>query len=152
MDRGCYGRKQFFPEATLRICSSLNLERALKRTLEYVSGCCLPISLSIALYDPDLNIMRTLVHIAPEGWPTPPEKITVPEEAMERILSDWRSEAKFGVVNDFRELEPEIKGFIKMRWPEDISLPAHGPGARATSIENLSCGPGRHRYRRRMLD
>lgn len=112
----------FFREATLRICSSLNLERALKRTLEYVSGVLPADCLSIALYDPNLNIMRTLVHIAPESWPTPPEKIVVPEEAMERIISDWRSAAKFGVVNDFRELEPEIKGFIKMRWPEDISL------------------------------
>ena len=113
---------RFFREATLRICSSLNLERALKRTLGYLREV-LPVDcLNIALYDPSLNIVRTLVNVAPENWPKVPETITVPEEAMERLLNDWRSEAKFGVVNDLKDVEPEIQGFLRMRWPEDVSL------------------------------
>ncbi len=138
---------KFFREATLRICSSLNLDRALGRTLAYIREVIPADCLNIALYDPNLNVIRTLAHIAPENWPKLPETTAVPEEAMERLISEWRSEAKFGVVNDFRELEPEIQGFVRMRWPEDVSLLHTDLELEQRRIGKLVlAAKGRHRY------
>ena len=112
----------FFREATLRICSSLNLERALTRTLEFLHEVLPADGLHIGLFDPDLNLMRTLAHIVPDGWPRIPETIAVPEGAIDRLMTDWRAEAKFGVVNDLRTIEPEVTPLVRMVWPEDVSL------------------------------
>ena len=119
----------------------------MKRTLAYLQGVLPADCLSIGIYEPNLNIVRTPVHVTPEGWPKVPEVLSVPEEAMERLLSDWRSEAKFGVVNDFREERPEIQGFIRMRWPENVSLLHTDLELEKRRIGKLViAAEGRHRY------
>ena len=137
----------FFWEATLRICSSLNLRRALSRTLEYFNSILPADGLHIGLYDPDLNLMRNLVHIAPDNWPKVPAVITVPDGAINQLMNDWRSEAKFGVVNDIGEIAPEVKNLVQMIWPADVSILHTDLELEKQRIGKLViAAEGRHRY------
>ncbi|HDQ40791.1 MAG TPA: AAA family ATPase [Desulfonatronum sp.] len=112
----------FFREATLRICSSLNLQRAMERTLEYIRKVIPADGLFIGLFDPDVNISRVIVHIVPDHWPTLPETLPVPEGSLAHVRREWGAEPKFDLLNDWREAEPEIQPLLKMMWPKNASL------------------------------
>jgi hypothetical protein len=63
----------FFREATLRICSSLDIETALKRCFEYIGAFIPTIGMTLYTLDPDLKWRkeRTLLKFRPEK-DTPP--------------------------------------------------------------------------------
>ncbi|SDB60059.1 Transcriptional regulator containing GAF, AAA-type ATPase, and DNA-binding Fis domains [Desulfonatronum thiosulfatophilum] len=137
----------FFREATLRICSSLNLQRAMERTLEYISGYIPADSLQIGLFDPDLRVLRSIVRIRPDNWPDLHTTIPVPEGAMANVLRQWRSEPSFEVINDWRGREPDILPLLRMIWPEDVSLLRTDLALESRRIGILVLGvQGRNRY------
>jgi hydrogenase-4 transcriptional activator len=60
----------FFREATLRICSSLDIETALKNCFEYVKAFIPAIRMSLHIWDADLNLVRFVASVGanlPEG-------------------------------------------------------------------------------------
>ena len=139
---------KFFREATLRICSSLNLRRAMERTLEYIQKVIPADCLHIGLYDSELNVMRNLMHVCPPHWPRAPETMVIPEKALGRILEGWQSKATFGVVNDLSDEEPELRALLRIMYLDDVSL-LHTD----LELENRRIGKlvlaaeGLHRYR-----
>jgi hydrogenase-4 transcriptional activator len=61
----------FFREATLRICSSLDIETALKRCFEYIKVFMPVIGMSLHISDADLNLVRIVASVGvnlPEGY------------------------------------------------------------------------------------
>ena len=53
----------FFREATLRLCSSLNIETALKRCFEYI-GLFMPvIRMDLNILDADLNVLQFVASV-----------------------------------------------------------------------------------------
>jgi transcriptional regulator with GAF, ATPase, and Fis domain len=60
----------FFREATLRICSSLDIETALKRCFEYIRLFMPVVGMSLHILDADLNVLRFVASVGanlPEG-------------------------------------------------------------------------------------
>jgi transcriptional regulator with GAF, ATPase, and Fis domain len=60
----------FFREATLRICSSLDIETALKRCFEYIRVFMPVVGMSLHISDADLNVLRFVASVGtnlPEG-------------------------------------------------------------------------------------
>jgi len=60
----------FFREATIRICSSLDIETALRRCFEYVRPFIPVIRMSLHILDADLNVLRFVASVGsdlPEG-------------------------------------------------------------------------------------
>jgi hydrogenase-4 transcriptional activator len=60
----------FFREATLRICSSLDIETALKHCFEYIRGFIPVVGMSLHVWDADLNLVRFVASVGanlPEG-------------------------------------------------------------------------------------
>jgi transcriptional regulator with GAF, ATPase, and Fis domain len=60
----------FFREATIRICSSLDIEMALKRCFEYIRPLIPVIRMSLHILDADLNVLRFVASVGsdlPEG-------------------------------------------------------------------------------------
>ncbi|WP_028572903.1 sigma 54-interacting transcriptional regulator [Desulfonatronum lacustre] len=112
----------FFREATLRICSSLNLRRAMERTLEFIREFVPADGLFIGLFDPDLNIGRTIVRIFPDHWPKSPESLTVPDVSLAYVRQQWRSAPTFNIINDWKDAEPAVLPILKMTWPDNTSL------------------------------
>ncbi|MFH2098225.1 MAG: sigma 54-interacting transcriptional regulator [Pseudomonadota bacterium] len=139
---------QFFREATLRICGSLHLRQAMEQTLEYIQGVVPADCLYIGLYDPDRKVGRTLIHIAPAHWPRFPETLVISDEAQERLLFEWSSKPKFGLLNDIREEDPAFRDLLLMMWPgnasllhTDLELDSRRIGVLLLAVE------GRHQYR-----
>jgi transcriptional regulator with GAF, ATPase, and Fis domain len=59
--------KDFFREATLKICGSLEIETAMWRCLLYIRNF-IPVSqLNLHLYDQSLGMVETIAHTTPEG-------------------------------------------------------------------------------------
>lgn len=112
----------FFREATLRICSSLNPRRAMERTLEYIREFVPADGLFVGLFDPDLNIGRTIVRVCPDHWPKPPDPLPVPEGSLAYVRRQWRSAPSFNILNDWRDAEPAVLPILKMTWPDNTSL------------------------------
>jgi len=139
---------KFFRQATLRICSSLNLQRAMERTLAFLKDYIPADGLFIGLYDPELNIARTLVSIVPDFWPAHPEVITIPRKYWSSWKEEWLSEPDFNVTNDIDEEKPHIRAIMRLLWPEQVSA-AHTD----LELESLRLGAvvlaaaGKHRYR-----
>jgi transcriptional regulator with GAF, ATPase, and Fis domain len=60
----------FFREATLRICSSLDIETALKSCLEYIKLFMPVVGMSLHILEPHLNVLRIVASVGtvlPEG-------------------------------------------------------------------------------------
>jgi len=64
----------FFREATLRLCSSLDIQVALKRFYEYIRGFMPVIQMSLHILDFDLNVLR-FVAMAGTGLPEGYEQV-----------------------------------------------------------------------------
>lgn len=52
----------FFREVTIRVCSSLKIELALQRSLEYISEHIPLDDLVMAIYDPYQKVYRHIAH------------------------------------------------------------------------------------------
>ncbi len=53
----------FFREATLRICSSLDIETALKRCFEYIRAFIPVNGMTLHILDPDLNLLQFVASV-----------------------------------------------------------------------------------------
>ena len=53
----------FFREATLRICSSLDIETALKRCFEYIRAFIPANGMTLHILDPDLNLLKFVASV-----------------------------------------------------------------------------------------
>ena len=106
----------FFREATLRICSSLNIEVALKRCLEYLKAYIPVDTMSLYLYDAERNLMRFVA--AAGGVLKESERVSslsLPVKGRNQILAHWKAtsyndEVVINIVNepDEREELPEL--------------------------------------------
>ncbi len=83
-------KKDFFHQATMRICGDLNIEIAMQRCLNYLKKV-MPVSgMSLHLLNHALNTVRTIAHISlSSDSPKFDRIITLPEEAKEIIVSKW---------------------------------------------------------------
>ena len=53
----------FFREATLRICSSLDIVTALKRCFEYIRAFIPANGMTLHILDPDLNLLKFVASV-----------------------------------------------------------------------------------------
>ena len=79
--------KDFFREATLRICGSLEIEKALWDCLMYIRDYIPADMIFMNVYDPGTGIAETLAKADLQGGRTVSLKLTVPQ-AIRRILDD----------------------------------------------------------------
>ncbi|MBN2126704.1 MAG: sigma 54-interacting transcriptional regulator, partial [Deltaproteobacteria bacterium] len=111
----------FFRQATLRISSSLHIETAMERCMDYlrqhipVSGMC------FSLYEPDLNIGRILASIWPPSFRKPDETLSLPTEFWHWSREKWASDPRITMVNDVDLEDPPVRQIISMIWPADTS-------------------------------
>ncbi|MGD8271166.1 MAG: sigma 54-interacting transcriptional regulator [Desulfobacterales bacterium] len=82
----------FFRQATLRICSSLEIEIAIKRSLQYLEKF-MPVSeMYLNLFEPDLGVIRGLAAVTTTGSKKPFPPTPLSKEAIRKIesgISEW---------------------------------------------------------------
>jgi transcriptional regulator with GAF, ATPase, and Fis domain len=90
---------EFFRQATLKICSSLNVETIMARFMEYLESF-IPLSgMCLGLYDDDLKSMRTIAS-AGESEHKPPDVVWLPDDVWLNIREKEGTYGPMMVVND----------------------------------------------------
>lgn len=112
---------EFFRQATLRICSSLDMDRAFRRCFDYLKQFIPMSGLFVGLYDPELNVGRFVASIWPPNLEQPPDTISIPTELKDWIMGNWTGEPQIRIVNDLDLADPPTRHIISMFWPEDSS-------------------------------
>jgi transcriptional regulator with GAF, ATPase, and Fis domain len=133
----------FFREATMRICSSLDIETALKRSFEYIKSFIPVTGMSLHILDADLNVLRFVASVGsdlPEGTERVlplPEKGRSERAALlknrEVIRIMNRPDPKLGSpeIHQSLGLKPDISTMnmalkLEGNWIGDIGLVADG--------------------------
>ncbi len=99
---------EFFRQATLRISSSLNIETAMKRCIEYLNEY-LPVSgMVFVIYDPDLNISRILASVWPQQMKKPDETVSLPKEYWHHFKEEWAKGSSVAIINDIEQEAPYV--------------------------------------------
>ena len=76
----------FFREATMRICSSLDLEVAMWRTLQYIRSFMPADEMYLHIYEPGLGALRTIAGAAAEAGRKMNTITPLPEAVRKRVL------------------------------------------------------------------
>lgn len=87
---GCTVNKDdFFREVTVRICSSLDIQTALRNTFEYLRLHFPLDSLSLTIHDTSIAAIRRVANIATGNVELPDEIIAIPEDLWKRLQA-WK--------------------------------------------------------------
>jgi transcriptional regulator with GAF, ATPase, and Fis domain len=90
----------FFRQATLRICGSLNIQTALENCFEYLRRFIPLISMRFGLFDPDLNLGRTIASVCIEGEDPQAGKIMpLPEVIRAQSQARWAAMERIAIIN-----------------------------------------------------
>ena len=111
----------FFREATLRLCSSLDIEAGLKRCYEYIRLFIPVMQMSLHLLDFEQNVLR-FVAVAGAGLPEGGEQILhLPAKGRREGAAFWRAGQVIRIVNqpDPNKVSPQILERLGLK--EDIS-------------------------------
>jgi transcriptional regulator with GAF, ATPase, and Fis domain len=112
---------EFFRQATLRISSSLTIETAMQRCMDYLNGY-LPVSgMYFVLYDPELNIGKILAAIWPPHLKKPGEITALPKKYWQRFKEEWAQDSSIRVINDIELEAPHIRQTLSIFFPTDMS-------------------------------
>lgn len=90
---------EFFRQATIRICGSLDIETALARCFDYLKAFLPVIGIHLIIYEQDRGIMRVVASLASEGvLPLKPVH-SIPGQLQERLAARWLSIKEIEVFN-----------------------------------------------------
>jgi transcriptional regulator with GAF, ATPase, and Fis domain len=112
---------EFFRQATLRISSSLDAEKAIKGCLDYLQQHIPAAGMFFSVYDPELNVGRLLASIWPEELPKPGKILTIPEKYWALFRAEWGRGPEVKITNDIGEEPEHIQELLSFIWPEDYS-------------------------------
>jgi len=112
---------EFFRQVTNRIHSSLDIDIALRRCLDYLKQHMPVAGIFLGVYEPQLNIGRFVASIWPEHWEKAPDTITLPKELWNWAKEGWTGKPKTEYINDPDQAEPPLRRILSMVWPKEIS-------------------------------
>jgi len=78
---------EFFRQATLRICSSLDIEKALFKCLRYIDQFIPVADMHLDLFEPGTNVVRNLARVTRDGIIPPTQPVPMTREAIRTIES-----------------------------------------------------------------
>jgi len=138
---------EFFRQTTLRIFSSLHIETAMKRCMDYLKKY-LPVSgMFFGLYEPELNIGRLLASIWPPHWQKPEEIIPIGREFWDWMKERWARNPEVLIVNDIHLEDTPLQQILPKILPADTSFIGMDLELEKKRLGNLSIfAEGKHCY------
>jgi transcriptional regulator with GAF, ATPase, and Fis domain len=111
----------FFRQATLKICSSLDIEKAMLRCLKYIGEFIPASEMYLNLFEPTLGVIRSLAFVTSSGsnksFPTTP----MPKEAISQIESGLKAWQDVMIVNH-PELHPVARTLLPYSKLSNLSI------------------------------
>jgi transcriptional regulator with GAF, ATPase, and Fis domain len=138
---------EFFRQAVIRICGSLDIEAALERCFRYIQGF-LPVDhMSLDLLDPELNVVQFIAAVRAEGWEDLGKIIQLPEEGRDERAAKWVFGEKLKIINQ-PDKDPDIRMVFKRLGKSlDVSMMSMRlelEGKRIGSLSLMAKGTGRY--------
>ncbi len=106
-------KNEFFRQATIRICGSLNIETALDRCIQYFDRFLPVDEINLSLYDPELNVLKRVAKVArhPEGDLSPVWQL--PEGGKRIWPAKWADMDDIEIINRPAS-RPEVREVFEM--------------------------------------
>ena len=98
-------KNEFFRQATLRICSSLDIEKALLKCLQYIEDFMPVTEMYLNLFEPGMGIVWNLATVNRDGGQPPFPPTPMSKEAIDSIESGYRLERMVKII-DRTDLDP----------------------------------------------
>jgi transcriptional regulator with GAF, ATPase, and Fis domain len=113
----------FFKNATLRICGSLNIGRALSDLFEYLSGFVSLQRIQIDRYDTGEKVMSTVARVENDGGVFMGERMVFSDTMAREFeaLVEAHGNKRFSLV-DTTSLLPEIRAVLMRHSPQPLSV------------------------------
>ena len=105
---------EFFRNATLRICSSLNPDKALRELLEYIHKTIPVRGMDLGWVETEKGILHFLSWVSIKNDKRPYPHIILPKEVREIVKHQWENQ-KVTVLNDLGKLNE--KRILNSIWP-----------------------------------
>ncbi len=113
--------KEFFRQATLKISSSLMIEVAMERCLDFLKQHVPASGMVFGMYDPNLNVGRVLAAIWPPHLKKPGDTIHFPSEFWEWIKNRWKKAPGITIINDVHQEDVPTRQTMSLIWPAETS-------------------------------
>jgi transcriptional regulator with GAF, ATPase, and Fis domain len=99
----------FFHEATLRLCSSLDIQTVLERCFEYI-GLLIPVTgMSLGIGDTDLNVLRYVAWVGTDLPAVSEQVVAFPEKGRNERAALWKKGEVIKIIN-----QPDAElGFVQ---------------------------------------
>lgn len=112
---------EFFRGVTRRICSSLDIQVAMKRSFDYLQGCLPLDEIYLDIMDSQLGAIRRIVHLAKAEREPAEEIVPLPEN-----IWDWGQSMTEPLILDGRNLSGSSKtmaAIVKLEGNSDLAIP-----------------------------
>lgn len=139
--------KEFFYQATLRICSSLNLDTALERCLHYLKNWMPVTAAFMGYYDPGFHVGRIVASVRMTGIKDLPESFSLPLESWDLFKEKWFNGPTITIFNDRDKEDPQIRRILSTFAPglfSHLILNLSPESRRIGAVMLLA--EGKHRY------
>jgi transcriptional regulator with GAF, ATPase, and Fis domain len=112
---------EFFRQATIHICSSLNIEKAMQRCLRFIETH-MPVSwMSLYLYEQETGTISNLATVSRKGSVPPLPSIALPKEAITQIEDEFAKWQEVKIVSS-PEHDAVSKAVYQQTGKANISL------------------------------
>jgi len=116
-----FDENNFFRNATLRICSTLEIDKALHSFLLYVRSYIPADFMAFLIYLPEQEMFETIAVAALTGSNTLSIKMDAPAEQRGDLKNNFY-DPKITVANQFNPVEPAGKVIQRLGWPEGSAI------------------------------
>jgi transcriptional regulator with GAF, ATPase, and Fis domain len=115
-------KNEFFRQATIRICGSLDINTAMARCFLYIKNFVPLNQMSLDIFDPGLNVVTFIASVASEGEKDFGKILSLPEEGRDERAARWSLIEDIEIINR-PDSDPDIrKVFQTMGRSLDVSL------------------------------
>ena len=111
----------FFRKATIRICGSLNIHRAMLHCLDYIGSQIPATGMLLHLYDPEFDALRTVAAVMPDRPQGLQRHVAVPAEMRGLTRREYAHPPDLVIINDPAG-DPEYRTIIRQIWDHDVSM------------------------------
>lgn len=138
-------KNEFFRQATLRICSSLDIAKAMLSCLSYIQAFVPASELALSLLEPKAGIFRNLATVTDAGSKRPFPPISLSREVIRRMESDELVFRQVKVVNDAEQdvMATVLHPYLDLSNTSFLGVMLVIEGERLGSLDLIAEGKGR---------
>ncbi|MBT8339242.1 MAG: sigma 54-interacting transcriptional regulator [Desulfatitalea sp.] len=138
----------FFREAAMLICSSLNVDAALKKLMHYLKNHMPVNELSIGVYDPEMNVSRILAWVGSRPFKLDTDSVPYSKEGGSLARKKWVKDApQIQIINDIFEEDEDFQEVMLSVFAPDSSIISMGLELESKRLGAfLICTKGKHQY------